>query len=142
MNKVILIGRVGKAPELKVHESGSKTSKFSLATTEGYGEKKETNWHNIVIWGDYGEKISQYINVGSQIAIEGRLQTSPYEKEGVKAVYTTITVEKLELLDKKSDTSDENTSTAQGNAAPHVDTVVVPVTDKAPVATQADDLPF
>lgn len=137
MNKVVLTGRVGKTPEVKTYEGGSKTTKFSLATTDGYGDKKEVNWHNIVIWGEYGEMMAKYINVGSQIGVAGKITTSAYEKDGVKTVYTTIVCDQVELLDKKSESSDDvSDSPNPAKAVAPKATVVTP-----PPAAD-DDLPF
>jgi single-strand DNA-binding protein len=137
MNKVVLTGRVGRTPEVKSYENGSKTTKFSLATTDGYGDKKEVNWHNIVIWGEYGEIMSKYINVGNQIGVAGKITNSAYEKDGVKTVYTTIICDQVELLDKKSESSDD----VQDSPNPAKE-----VAQKAKVVTPPpasnDDLPF
>lgn len=139
MNRVVLIGRVGKTPEVTTHDGGKKTTKFPLATTEFFGkEGKETTWHNIVIWGEYGETMSKYIASGSQIGVEGRIQNSIYEKDNAKVVYSTVVVDKVELLDKKSDSQSESSSApAQTQAQPRTtnsNTVVPPVAE--------DDLPF
>jgi len=144
MNKVLLIGNVGKTPETTVFDNGKKVTKFSLATTEFFGkDNKEVTWHNIVIWGDYGETMAKYISVGSQISAEGRIQYGAYEKEGVKQVTNAIVVEKIELLNSKK----SETTTEQPTAEPSATTVKAPVTQ--PVATSVptvpdanDDLPF
>lgn len=137
MNKVVLIGRVGKTPEVTTHDGGKKTTKFPLATTEFFGKDgKETTWHNIVVWGEYGETMSKYIASGSQIGVEGRIQNSIYEKENTKVVYSTIVVDKIELLDKKSDsTSEPSSSIAQPRATASASASVPP-------SDGNDDLPF
>lgn len=151
MNKVFLIGRVGKTPETSVFENGKKVTKFSLATNESYSkENKETSWHNIVVWDNYGETMGKLMKVGAQISAEGRIQYSTYERDGVKCVYTTIVVEKIELLDRKtSDSSDSdsdsdsssNTSVPAPKAAPKA--APKPVQDyPLPTNNSDDDLPF
>lgn len=138
MNRVLLIGRVGKTPEVITHEGGKKTTKFPLATTEFFGKDgKETTWHNIVIWGDYGETMSKYISSGSQIGVEGRIQNSIYEKENTKTVYSTVVVDKVELLDKKSDSTSEPRAEVSSNTTQPRTTANASV---PPVAD--DDLPF
>ena len=139
MNKVLLIGRVGKTPEVKTHESGSKTTKFSLATYEGYGDKKETTWHNITIWGDYGAKMAEYINVGSQIGIEGKMYYGAYEKDGVKLVSNSVIVDKVELLDKKSNPNDDKSDATPTRITSSQRTTEVSQTTPS---GGNDDLPF
>jgi single-strand DNA-binding protein len=144
MNKVVLTGRVGRTPEVRSYENGSKTTKFSLATTDGYGDKKEVNWHNIVIWGEYGETMSKYINVGNQICVSGKITNSSYEKDGVKTFYTAIICDQVELLDKKSESSDDIQDSS--NSEKSVTQKEKAVTQKAKVVTPLpasdDDLPF
>lgn len=106
-NKVTLIGRLGQDPEVKVLDSGKKLAKFSLATSETYksskGEKTEsTEWHNIVVWDNLAGIVEQYTKKGSQIALEGKLTSRSYEKEGVKHNYTEIVCNDLVLLDSAS----------------------------------------
>ena len=144
MNKVLLIGRVGTAPKTDVFENGKKVTKLSLATTEFFGkDNKDTTWHQITVWGDYGETMSKFINVGSQISVEGRIQNSAYEKEGVKCISSTIVVDKIELLDKKSDSSVEQA--APSTTAPNTTTstkVSTPAKTIVPAPAPGDDLPF
>ena len=81
VNKVILVGNVGKDPEIRSFQSGGRVAKFSLATSENWkdkatGERKEkTEWHNIVAWGKIGEICAQYLKKGGQVYIEGRIRT-------------------------------------------------------------------
>lgn len=95
-NRVQLIGRVGRDPEILNLEGGSKLAKFSLATNENYtnnkGEKVErTQWHYIMFWNRSAEIIEQYVNKGQQIAVEGRLSTSSWEdKDGIKHYRTEV----------------------------------------------------
>lgn len=146
MNKVTLIGRVGKTPEVSVFDNGKKVTKFSLATTEFFGEKTDTTWHNITVWGDYGEKMAKYIEVGSQIAIEGRIQNSAYEKDGVKSIYSVVVGEKIELLNsKKSEATTDHEQATVATETTTAPTVTKKVTKpvSVPAAPDAsDDLPF
>ena len=93
MNKVILYGNVGKDPEVKTLDSGTKVAKFSLATSKHWtkdGEKQtETSWHNIVLWNKLAELAGKYVTKGSSLIIEGEISYRTYEnKEGV-TIYTT-----------------------------------------------------
>lgn len=114
MNKVILIGHVGKNPEWKILQSGTEVASFSLATTERWnsnGEKKEeTSWHNIVFWGKQAELCKKYVFKGSKIMVEGRIKYETYEKDGEKKYVTKITGERLEFLSRK----DQNDQSNQG----------------------------
>jgi single-strand DNA-binding protein len=112
LNKVTLIGNVGRDVEVKAFDNGGRIAKFPLATTESYktksGEKVEnTTWHNIVIRAEGLSKIAEmYVGKGSQVAIEGKLYVREYQnKEGIKAKITEIVVDQfggqLILLSKK-----------------------------------------
>lgn len=95
MNKVGLIGRLGRDVELKTLQSGSVVANFTMATSEKWtdknGEQKEaTEWHNCVAWGDLGEKIARQFKKGSRIEIDGKIKTDSYEKNGEKKYFTKI----------------------------------------------------
>jgi single-strand DNA-binding protein len=108
MNKVMLIGNVGKEPEMTYTPSGSAVTKFTLATNRRWtdkqsGEKKEeTTWFNIVAWDRQAETISQYVHKGSKIYIEGRFTSREYtDKDGVQRRVFDVIVSEMELLDSK-----------------------------------------
>ncbi len=96
VNKVILIGNLGKDPEVRSLESGSKVANFPLATTEYFkgkdGQRQEsTEWHNIVLWNQLAELAEKYLKKGNSIYLEGRIKTRSYDdKEGVKKYITEI----------------------------------------------------
>src|SRR6478735_450377 len=104
VNKVILIGRLGKDPEVRTLESGRKVANLTLATSETYkdknGEKQEiTEWHNINFWGPAAEVLEKYLKKGSQLYVEGKLRTRSYEdKEGNKKYVTEILGENFNFL--------------------------------------------
>jgi single-strand DNA-binding protein len=106
-NKVQLIGHVGNAPEIKNTDTGKKVAKLSVATSESYrntkGEKvTETQWHSLVAWGKVAEIIEQYVNKGSEIAIEGKLTHRDFtDASGIKRYFTEVVINELLLLDKK-----------------------------------------
>ena len=110
VNKCIIIGRLGKDPELKYTQSGDAVAKFSVATSETWkdkntGEKKEkTEWHNIEAWRRLGEICNQYLHKGSQVYIEGRLKTESWEdKDGTKRYMTKIVAQSMQMLGGKND---------------------------------------
>ena len=102
MNKVILIGRLGKDPESKTTNSGMVITNFSIATDDrkkvGDTWEKITDWHNIVTFGKTAEIAAKYLSKGSQCAIDGKIKTESYEKNGEKRWATKIIAEKIELL--------------------------------------------
>jgi single-strand DNA-binding protein len=104
VNKVILIGNLGRDPELRYTQSGQAVANFTLATTERFsnreGERQErTEWHRIVAWGRTAELCAQYLAKGRSVYIEGRLQTREWEdKEGQKRRTTEITAQTVQFL--------------------------------------------
>jgi single-strand DNA-binding protein len=110
VNKVILIGNLGKDPEVKFTPTGTPVAKFSLATNERYKDKAgewqdRTEWHNIVVWQRLAEIVGEYVKKGSKIYIEGRLSTSSWEdkQSGEKKYRTEIVANELVLLSGRGD---------------------------------------
>jgi len=106
LNRVQLIGRLGKDPEGKFTPNGKKVAHFSLAVSNRWkdksGETKEsTEWVNIEAWGRLGEVCQEYLKKGSLIYLEGRLKTDKYEDKGETKYFTKIVAQSLEFLDKK-----------------------------------------
>jgi single-strand DNA-binding protein len=105
VNKVILIGNIGKDPEIK-QAGESKVANFSIATSEKQkkdGEYKTiTEWHNIVVWGKLADVVEKYVKKGSKIYVEGKLRTRSWG-ETEKKYITEILVNEIQLLDKKSE---------------------------------------
>ena len=104
VNKVILVGNLGRDAELRYTPGGAAVSKFSLATTEVWNDKggqrqERTEWHNIDLWGKQAESLSEYLVKGKQVYIEGRLQTDEYtDKEGIKRKSTKVRCDRVVLL--------------------------------------------
>lgn len=109
VNKVILVGRLGKDPEVRNLENGASVANFTLATSESYkdkttGEKKEiTEWHNIVLWRGLAEIAAKYLHKGDMIYVEGRLRTRSWEKEGVTRYTTEIVGDNMTMLSTRRD---------------------------------------
>jgi single-strand DNA-binding protein len=110
VNKVILVGRLGKDPEIRSIPSGTSVAKFSLATDERFtdkaGEKQErTEWHNIVAWGKLAEICGQYLRKGKLVYIEGSIRTDSWDdkESGQKKYRTEIIANTMQMLDKKGD---------------------------------------
>jgi single-strand DNA-binding protein len=104
INKVILIGNVGRDPETRSLPTGANLAKFTLATSEPrfkdreQPDKPHTEWHNIVAWGKTAELCERYVRKGRQLYIEGHIRTRSYDKNGQKTYFTEVHVDHLEFL--------------------------------------------
>lgn len=110
VNKVILIGRLGKDPDVRYLDSGVAVAQFSIATTErGYTSKngqqvpERTEWHNLVLWRGLAETAEKYLHKGDNIYVEGKLRSRSYEdQQGVKRTIVEVYVDYMEMLTPKS----------------------------------------
>ena len=112
INKVILVGHLGKDPEIRYLEGGVSVASFPLATSETYnkdGKKVEqTEWHNIVLWRSLADVAAKYLQKGKLVYIEGKLRTRYFEdKEGVKKYTTEVVAENFTLLGRKTEFESE-----------------------------------
>jgi single-strand DNA-binding protein len=121
VNKAILVGRLGKDPEIRSTPSGTSVAKFSIATDDRYtdknGEKQErTEWHNITAWGKLAEICGQYLRKGKLVYIEGSIRTDSWDDKetGQKKYRTEIVANQMQMLDRKGD---ENGGGAYAGAA-------------------------
>ena len=121
LNKVMLIGNLGKDPELKMTPGGQALVRFSLATTETWktqsGEKKsKTEWHHIVLWGKRAEVATKFLKKGSKIMVEGKLEYTEFTgADNVKRTSTDIKCENFIMLDGKSSSTGDNLSPIEPN---------------------------
>ena len=141
-NKVILIGNVGKDPEVRHLETGIAVASFTLATTERYKNRNgelqdQTEWHNIVCWRNLAELSEKYIKKGAQIFVEGKIRTRSWADEtGAKRYTTEIVADNIRLLDRKG---------AVTGTPADMPVQAAPVSQPAftaPVEDASDDLPF
>ena len=115
VNKVIILGRLGADPELRSSPSGVTTCNLSIATSINWtdknsGDKKEkTEWHRVVFFGRPAEVIDQYMKKGQQLYVEGRLETSKYEKDGIERFSTNIIGESFNFISGGSTQMDDST---------------------------------
>jgi single-strand DNA-binding protein len=136
INKVILIGNLGKDPELRYTPGGQAVASFSLATSEKWRDKDgvmqdKTEWHNIVVWGRQAEVAKEYLAKGKQVYIEGRIQTRSWEdKEGNKRYTTEIVGQRMQFLGTR-DSGKETPSDMPAEAPPAGD-----------ITGEDEDLPF
>ena len=101
MNKAILIGNVGKEPEIRKTQSGISVANFSLATSKKIKGEDKTEWHRIVAWDKLAEIIEKYVHKGDKLMIEGEIETRDYEKDGQKVYTTEIRAWNMEMLGGK-----------------------------------------
>lgn len=125
VNKVILVGNLGKDPEIRHLENGTAVANFAIATSESYKDKEgnridQTEWHNIVVWRKLAEIAESYLKKGSQIYLEGKLRTRSWEdQQGNKKYTTEVVADTFTMLGKKDDnkhpipSNQKNTSTQQ-----------------------------
>ena len=124
VNKAILIGRLGKDPELRYTPSGKAVASFSLATNERWtgqdGQKQEdTTWHNIVVWGRQGETAKEYLAKGKQVYIEGRISNRSYDdKDGNKRYISEIVAQNIQFLGSRGDQRPAAESSEKPDASP------------------------
>ncbi len=123
VNKVILVGNVGKDPEVKHLENDLSLARFPLATSERFknrnGERTErTEWHNIILWRGLARVAEDYVRKGSQLYIEGKIQTRKYQdKDGNDRYMTEIVGDSMQMLDKKGSGDNAKAAPQQSNAA-------------------------
>ena len=142
VNKVILVGYLGKDPEIRHLEANTSVATFTLATTESYTNKEgkridQTEWHNIVAWRGLAEIASKYLQKGKQVYIEGKIRSRSYDdKDGNKRYVTEIVADALTLLGKKDDQNGQQVDDQRSNTPKQEDQL-------AEIhRTPADDLPF
>ena len=146
VNKVILLGNLGKDPEVRVFEGGTKKASFSLATGETFLDKNgqrqdRTEWHNVVFWGNIVDVIEKYLKKGSQVYVEGRITTRSYDdKDGQKKYITEIAGTSMTLLGgKPAGGENNNPSYQENNSSKQESSETV---NASIMADGADDLPF
>jgi single-strand DNA-binding protein len=144
VNKVILVGRLGKDPEVRNLDNGAVVANFSIATSESYkdrttGEKKEvTEWHNIVLWRGLAEIAQKYLRKGDMVFIEGKLRTRSWEKDGVTRYTTEIVGDNMTMLTPKTGGGGMNQEYASSSPERSSSDSM----RSAPVDNSTDDLPF
>ena len=144
VNKVILVGNLGKDPEIRTLDNGRSVASFSIATSEAYKDKngnkvENTEWHNIVMWSPLAEIAQKYLKKGSQVYVEGKLSTRSWDdKEGVKRYTTEVVVRDLTLLG----TAGGGGSSTRNDGDPGPSANAAPVQTSNASGGEIDDLPF
>src|SRR5512136_2294397 len=123
VNKVILVGNLGRDAEMRYTPGGAAVATLSLATTEVFKDKdgqrqEQTEWHRVVLWGKTAETLSEYLRKGKQIYVEGRLQTRSWDdKEGKKRYATEVKSDRIVLLGGRGPGGEREESTSQAEPA-------------------------
>ncbi len=149
INKVILIGRLGKDPDMRYAPSGTAIASFSLATNHNSKDAEgnwqtQTEWHNVKTFGRQAEFVGEYLKKGRLAFVEGRLQTSSWEDQnGQKKYKTEILAQDIQLLGSRSDNeAQESTAPATTNQAPAQTKPAQPAQPEQNEQVEEDDLPF
>ena len=142
VNNVILMGHVGKDPEVRHMDNNLTVARFSLATNERRNKDgnwvDHTEWHNIVVWRDLAERTEKYVRKGRLLYIEGKLRYSSYDdKDGIKRYVTEIFADAMRLVDSKTDGA--QTASSQ---QPVPQNVTMPPIETTDLDAVPDDLPF
>ena len=137
INKVILVGNLGKDPEVRTLENGAKVANFTLATSESYKNREgqrvtQTEWHNIVLWRGLAEIAEKFLSKGNQVYVEGKIRTRAWDdKDGNKRYTTEILGDNLTMLGGRRDETMAESSPPAATDTPAAD-----------VSDEKDDLPF
>lgn len=144
VNRVMLIGNLGKDPDVQILEGNIAVAKFPLATTETFKDRSgklisQTEWHTVVLWRGLAELAQKYLHKGSLVYIEGRLRTRSWEdKEGVKKFSTEVVGDNLIMLDKRNEGGPQGNHS--GNSSSNVEGFAP--RDLPPLDETSQDLPF
>ena len=139
VNKVIVVGNLGRDPEIQYAKSGNAIAKLNVATSRSYTNKQsnerveETEWHRITVFGKQAESCEKYLQKGRQVYVEGRLKTSSYEKDGEKRYSTDIIADVVQFLGGRGEGAD---APRQQSASSR------PASAPAPSEQFNDDIPF
>lgn len=146
VNRVMLIGNLGRDPDVQFLEGNIGVAKFPLATTETFKDRSgklvsQTEWHTVVLWRGLAELAQKYLHKGSLVYIEGRLRTRSWEdKEGNKKFATEVVGDNLIMLDKRTDVSGHHPSSGSTGASDTIEGFHGP--EIPPIGDATPDLPF
>jgi len=137
-NRITLMGRLGRDPDVRATGSGKKVASFSIATDNGYGENKSTDWHSITAWEKTAETAERFLKKGSAVLIEGRLTYEKYtNKQGVEVTAAKVVCDRIVLLPRNEGGGEQPRESSRGERASYP-------RNPEPAAPQGDDdgIPF
>ena len=146
LNKAMIIGNVGRDPEVKHLDKGLAVVTLPIATTERFKDKngelrEQTEWHNVVFWRSLAEFVERHVRKGSQVFVEGRLRTRSWEDQnGQKKYATEIVADVIRLLGKRSDNDNQNNNSYSNSYSQQENKPSTSISD--PIDDIDDDLPF
>lgn len=139
VNQVVLVGRLGRDPEIKTTQSGTEVCKLSVATSRKYKGEEQTQWHRVTVFGKAAEACGRFLSKGRQVAVTGRIEYSESERDGVKRYFTDIIAQDVQFIGGKGDSAGPSypepagaVSSRFGSAPPPYD----------PGDAGSDDIPF
>ncbi|MEL0630716.1 single-stranded DNA-binding protein [Psychromonas aquatilis] len=125
VNKVVLVGNLGRDPEMRYTQNGGAVANFSIATTESWKNKQtgeyenKSEWHNIVVFGKFGEMVGQYLKKGAKVYVEGKLQTNKWQgQDGQDRYKTEIIANDIQMLDARNQAPGQNQAYQGGGQQP------------------------
>jgi len=147
VNKVILVGNLGKDPEVMTFDNNVKKASFSLATSESYKNREgqrvdTTEWHNVVLWRGLAEVAERYLKKGNQVYIEGKIKTRSYEQDGQKRYITEIYADNMTMLGRRDDGNGDGGNQQSSQPQQQTQAPQQPQTPTEPLDAPDDDLPF
>ena len=137
VNKAILVGRLGADPEIRFTGTGRAVCNFRIATDSVWKDRdgnrqKNTEWHQIVVWGQQAETCSKYLSKGREVFIEGEIRTRSWEKDGVKRYTTEIVAQQVRFLGGAGDRAPRDAGSPEGDSMGYGDAAPAPLDDDVP----------
>ena len=142
VNKVILIGRLGKDPELKYTPNSKAVLELSLATTEKYKDKEETEWHTVIFWNKQAETLNKYLQKGSLLYVEGKNKTRSWEKDGQKRYKTEVLGVSFQFIGNRTTDSASSSRSKQSVDSDVPKQTLANYKIEADAQMMHDDIPF
>jgi single-strand DNA-binding protein len=138
-NKIILVGYLGRAPELRYTPQGTSVCDFSVATSDKRGEQEATTWFKVIAWQRLAENCAEYLTKGAQVYVEGRLRLTEFtDRDGVKRSSLEVTATEIQFLSRTDQATNGNRQPTTGQPSPEQ----LAFTAQAPATPADSDIPF
>lgn len=149
LNKVMLIGNLGKDPEVRHLENGTAVANFSIATSESYKDRNSgetitnTDWHNVVVWRGLADVAEKYLKKGDKVYLEGKLRSRNYQdQQGITKYITEVVVDDMVMLGSRNSSEGNNGQAPSSQQPLNTSSAVTPKAPDMPLDEEDDDLPF